>query len=181
MNQAIIDAGGAVVGDERSFWLGMKENTSAWNDGSAVESSAITAYDQVQIEYLKELTTVRNIEHKFPPIIDNITVRINHIFKRILTASKLVTTVGIMVMVSANHNHQTLSTDETSTLPVKPKIVSVNWVQMDGMTLCVHEHGQELRNEIFQWAMFVKRDHSIHQWFTLGNSKKLSTHGQDLS
>ena len=70
MNQAIIDAGGAVVGDERSFWLGMKENTSVWNDGSAVESSAITAYDQVQIEYLKELTTVSDI-YKFPSIIDN--------------------------------------------------------------------------------------------------------------
>ena len=110
-----------------------------------------------------------------------ITVRIKHIFKRILTASKLVTTVGIMVMVFVNHNHQTLSTDETSTPPVKTKIVSVNWVQMDGMTLCVLEHGQELRNEIFQWAMFVKRDHSIHQWFTLENSKKLFTHGQDLS
>ena len=58
MNQAIIDVGGATLGDERAFWLGMKENTASWNDGTNVESSAIAAYTSVQEEYLKELTTV---------------------------------------------------------------------------------------------------------------------------
>lgn len=57
MNQAIIDVGGAVVGDERAFWLGMKEDTSVFGDGRPVGSSAIEAYDSIDQEYLKEHTT----------------------------------------------------------------------------------------------------------------------------
>ena len=61
MNQAIIDVGGAVVGDERAFWLGMKEDTSAFADGSAVGSSHLTPYTTEQQDWLKEHTTVRTI------------------------------------------------------------------------------------------------------------------------
>ena len=58
MNQAIIDVGGAVVGDERSFWLGMKEDTSSWYNGTAVPSSALVPYDVLEQDWLKEHTTV---------------------------------------------------------------------------------------------------------------------------
>ena len=86
-------------------------------------------------------------------------------------------TVGIAVMEFENLNHQMLSMVVTSIQPVKPKTVSDNWVQMVGMTLCVLEHGPELRNIIFRWVMFVKCEHSIHLWSIRENSKRLFTHG----
>ena len=58
MNQAIIDVGGAVVGDERAFWLGMKEDASVFWDGTAVGSSFLTPYTTEQQEELRERTTV---------------------------------------------------------------------------------------------------------------------------
>lgn len=68
---------------------------------------------------------------------------------RIRTVSQLAMTDGIMVMLIENHSHPMLSMDEISIQTAKPKIVSVNWVQMDGMMLCVLEHGLELENTTF--------------------------------
>ena len=105
LNQAIVDVGGAVVGDERAFWLGMKEDTSAFGDGTAVGSSHLTPYTTEQQDWLKEHTTVRIILKKTDQL--NRPQLILYL-NRILMASLLVMTVGTVVMLIVNHNHQML-------------------------------------------------------------------------